>query len=182
MANRLLVAGALAIGLAQPGRAQLGGTPALDMNGGAGTSWGGNRRYSERGAVAAEVTLAWRGRTEHARVYALSIGGQASPASGDNCLIPPGSTGCAPQFPGVSHIALLTGVEQGASHDAVRLLVGPAFFGGTGSSGAGGQAQIDAAAGFRHLQLVAALRGSLLRRFSGETFRLGSFGFGLRIQ
>ena len=77
---------------------------------------------------------------------------------------------------------LAFGVEQGASHDAVRLLVGPAFYGGSGSSGVGGQAQIDAAVGFTHLQLVAAVRGSLLRRFTGEAFRLGSFGFGLRIQ
>ena len=182
MASRLIVGAALAIGLAHPVRAQLGDTPALDVNVGAGTSWGGNRHYTERGAVAGEVTLAWRTRPEHARVYALSIGGQAAPATGDTCLIQPGSTGCAPQFPGVSHIALLTGVQQGTSHGAARLLFGPAFYGGAGSSGVGGQAQIDAAVGFTHLQLVAAVRGSLLRRFKDETFRLGSFGLGLRIQ
>jgi len=63
----------------------------------------------------------------------------------------------------------------------VGAFAGPAYYFG-GASGLGGQLHVDAAAGFTHLQFVAAARGSWVDRFTGETLRAHSLELGLRVQ
>ena len=85
-------------------------------------------------------------------------------------------------FPAVSHVGLLVGLERSISFTSVRASAGPAWFGGDGASGLGGQLQLDLAAGGSHVAFVATARGGLDARFSGETLRLASFGLGVRVR
>jgi hypothetical protein len=82
----------------------------------------------------------------------------------------------------MSHIGILGGWERDLDIIGVRALLGPAFYGGNGASGLGGEAEVDATAGFSHLAFVAVVRGSGIVRFTGESFRVASLQFGLRLR
>jgi len=157
---------------------------ALDVTLGPSTGAGGRRYYYKSDGVAAEITFAVRPHSERASAWVAAVTlGRRTPAEfGDLCAIDPsGSPGCAPAFPSFSHLGLLGGREWRASHAEVRAFAGPAYYFG-GASGLGGQLHLDAAAGFTHLQFVAAVRGTWVDRFTGETLRAHSLEFGLRVQ
>lgn len=182
MRRQLGCAAALAVMLAHPLRAQ---SVAFDGTVGVSVGRGGSRTYTNQDAPAAEITLGIRPADESARMFALTVGARGLVfGHGDVCNIPPPPAvqGCLPDFPAVTHLGLLFGLEQSRLGVTVRALAGPAFFGIGGGSGVGGQFQADVAAGFPHLAVVVATRGSLIARFNGETLRLGSLQLGLRIR
>jgi hypothetical protein len=183
--RRLGIGAALAVMLAHPLHAQSGDAVAFDATVGVSAGWGGSRLYTNQNAPAAEITLGIRPAEKSARMFALTVGSRGLVVGhGDLCRIapPPAEQGCLPDYPAVTHMGLLFGLEQSRLGVTVRALAGPAFFGMGGGSGLGGQFQADAAAGFSHLAAVAAVRGSLIARFTGERLRLGSLEFGLRIR
>jgi hypothetical protein len=144
----------------------------------------GMHRYAEPGAVAGTVLLGLRSApgAPRGRIYAITAGGQSNLDFGDKCqLASPTASGCLPEFPPTSHVAVLIGQEWRSLGGEIRAMIGPAAFFG-GSTGLGPQAVLDGAMGTTHLELVAALHGSYDFRFDGERLRLMSFEFGLRIQ
>jgi hypothetical protein len=182
MYSRSFVGIALTFVIAVPLAAQSTHGPSLDVTIGASNGWGG--KYFSRGGVAGEITLVPDHETW--RIAALTVGGRGSPAAGDICAIDPGAAPggprCLPRFPSIVHVGGLGGLERTLPGGAVRAMAGPGFYTGGGAHALGGQLQLDAAVGFTHLAFVGAARGSVLARFRGETLRLGSLTFGLRIQ
>ena len=174
----------LIVGIAPSLAAQSHRAFALDVTLGPSTGSGGRRYYYSSDDIAAEITLAVRPHSERASAWvaAITLGRRTPVEFGDPCAIDPsGSPGCAPAFPSFSHLGLLGGREWRTSHAEVRAVAGPAYYFG-GASGLGGQLHLDAAAGFTHLQFVAAARGSWVDRFTGEALRAHSLEFGLRVQ
>lgn len=175
----------LAMTLASPLSAQSHDSVSLDVTLGASTGYGGRRPYYASDDVAGEITLAVRPHPDRSSAWiaAVTVGRRTPLEFGDPCVIQPGAgSGCAPAFPSFSHLGLLGGREWRRSHVELRALAGPAFYGGSGASGLGGQMHLDGAAGFRHLAFVAAVRGSWVARVDGETLRCRSLEFGLRVQ
>lgn len=140
----------------------------------------GSLRSPFSGAV--EITLGVR-PDGGARIVALT-GGVPLPAGNELlcAAVQPGSGKCRPDFPAVAHVGLIGGVEKTSSIGAMRIAVGPAFFGGGGPSGLGGHVQLDVAGGSSHLAFVLAASGSVVSRFNGDILRLASLGFGLRVR
>ena len=89
---------------------------------------------------------------------------------------------CLREFPAISHVGLLGGLERTVSAVAFRLLVGPAVFAGDGASGLGGQCQLDAAVGVTHVAFVLAARCSVIARVNGERLQLATLGLGFRLR
>ena len=178
--TRLLVAtGALILLATSFSYAQTTRSLSVDLSVGLSTGSGG--RYADRSGIAGEITLV----PEHATIgfVALTVGGAGSIGSGDVCALEAGpGTRCLPQFPATAHLGVLGGLEGRVSGVTLRMLGGPAFFGGAGASGMGSQIQLDASAGGAHIAVLIATRGSLIRRFSGETQWLSSVAVGLRIR
>ena len=182
---RIVFVVAVAASVAPPLAAQSRDRLSLDVTLGPSTGSGGRRYYYDSADMGAEITLALRPHPESLSgwIAAVAVGRHTPVEFGDPCALDPGGgSGCAPAFPSFSHLGLLGGREWRRSHGAVRALVGPAFYCGGGASGLGGQLHVDAAAGFRHLQFVAAARGTWVDRFTGETLRAHSLEFGLRMQ
>ena len=182
---KLIVRVALAIVLAQPLTAQSRDTVSLEITVGASRGWGGGRNYIGEGGVAGEITLGIRARPGDAttRITAVTVGARSSFNFTDVCVMDTvAGFGCRPRFPSVAHIGLLGGLERRRRAGALRVLAGPAFYGGKDASGLGAQLQLDAAVGFTHLALLLAARGSFILRPTGETLGLGSLGLGLRVQ
>jgi len=178
---------ALAFPVAGPAAAQTRDTLSLDATFGPSDGSGGRRPYYRSADIAGEVTLGLRFHPERtvAAVSALSVGGRSHFGFGDTCRLlngPNGPPGCAPYFPALAHVGVLGGIERREGAGSLRALAGPAFYGGDGPSGVGAQTQLDGAAGFSHLLLVAAVRGSWIVRVTGETFFFRSLEFGLRVQ
>ncbi len=137
-----------------------------------------------------EATLAFRtpSNSPTARMWALSLAGQSPFIRADyvdattpmTCGVAPGTSWCRQEFPSFVHLGVLAGVER---HEAgtFRALVGPAYYWISGGRpGLGAQLQLDAAAGFSHVQMMVAARGSQVFRFDGRRFGLFAFGLGLR--
>jgi len=184
--GRVVVA-VLALPLAGPAAAQARDTVSLDATIGASAGSGGRQPYYGSGDIAGEVTLGIRFHPERtvASIGALSVGGRSRFGFGDTCRLlngPDGPPGCAPYFPALAHLGVLGGVERREGAGSLRALAGPAFYAGNGPSGFGAQTQLDGAAGFSHLLIVAAVRGSWIVRVTGETFFFRSLEFGLRVQ
>jgi hypothetical protein len=148
----------------------------LDAAIGFGKGWGGE--YFDRVAPAAEFALA----VPHgaSRFVGFALGGQATPAGGDICHFDATQSRCLTRFPATFHVGVLGGLERANKYDAVRAMVGPAYFGGDGE-GFGALLRIDGSMGFGHVGLVGALQGALDVR-SRETLRLGTLLFGVRLQ
>ena len=178
--TRLLVASVAMILLASSfSYAQNTRSLSVDLSVGLSTGSGG--RYSDRSGVAGEITLVPAHAT--AGIVALTLGGEGSIASGDVCVLDAGpGTRCLSQFPATAHLGVLGGLEGRVSGVTLRMLGGPAFYGGAGASGMGSQFQLDASTGATHVAVLIAARGSLIRRFSGETQWLSSVAIGLRFQ
>jgi hypothetical protein len=157
---------------------------ATDVTIGAGTGQGGH--YFDRTGLAAEVTLV--PEHEKALIAAFTVGARGTMASGDICAFegPPPPNGqplhCLDRFPTIVHLGVLGGLEHAGSFASVRAIAGPALYGGSTAFGLGGQFQLDAAAGFTHLAVVAAVRGSLIARPTADPLRLNSLQFGLRVR
>jgi hypothetical protein len=166
--------------MASSASAQSSNAVAVDVTLGPSRGWGGASSYRYRDGVAAEITLALHPGGQSRRVGAITAGAQASFVATTCPAIPGG--GCQREFPPFTHVGILGGIESANDVDSFRVLAGPAFYGGDGASGLGGQLQADAATGFRHLAFVVTARGSLIGRFSGERLALGSLGFGFRIR
>lgn len=178
---RLIFGLAFAMAIATPLSAQSPDSLTLDMTLGLSAGSSNRDNYYHPGAAEAEFTLAYGPVHTTGRIVALTVGGNISFSS--SCAIDEATPGaCRADFPSTIHIGVLGGFHRGTSHTALRAMVGPVAFGGDGESGAGGQIQLDAAAGFTHVALLAALHSQLLRRINGETLFLRSLGLGPRIQ
>jgi len=94
-------------------------------------------------------------------------------------LQPDGSCLSQPQFPGTTQVGIAGGVEAAGAGGSVRATLGPMLYVG-GLRAYGARLQVDAAGGFRHVQLVVGGRGDLVRH-GGETLRLGAVELGLRL-
>lgn len=181
MYRRLIFGMALGLAIAEPLSAQSPDSLSLDLTLGLSAGSSNRDNYYHPGAAAVEFTLAYGPVHTTGRIVALTVGGDLSFSS--VCAIDEASAGaCRKDFPSTIHLGVLGGFHRGTSHTALRAMVGPVAFGGDGESGAGGQLQLDAAAGFTHVALLAALHGQLLRRINGETLFLRSLGIGLRVQ
>lgn len=183
--HRCIVSAVLAFSLATPLAAQASDSLSLDATVGQNSVYGGRRPYFNSDGVSGEVTIALRFHPDRdvASIAALSVGGRASADHGDVCaILPPPATGCAPPYPDFAHVGIVGGVEMRAAALALRVLAGPAYYGGSGRSGLGAQFDVNGAIGFTHLALVFATRGTLLRRFDGESFHGRSIEAGLRVQ
>lgn len=181
---RIVFAVGLVVSVAPSLAAQSHDSLSLDVTLGPSTGSGGRRYYYDSADIAGEITLALRPHPDRASAWiaAVSVGRRTPAEFGDRCAINPGGApGCAPAFPSFSHLGLLGGREWRRSQTEVRAFAGPAYYFG-GASGLGGQLHVDAAAGFTHLQFVAAARGTWVDRFTGETLRAHSLEFGLRVQ
>ena len=179
MTRLLLASIALAFTVAEPSYAQPTHPFSMDVSVGVSTSLGGH--FIDRSGYAGEITLV----PEHAAggILALTVGGRGSFAFGDVCELVSGpGTRCLSRFPDTAHLGLLGGLERSVSGVTLRMLGGPAFYGGAGVSGMGSELQLDAAAGTPHFALVTTTRGSLIRRFNGETQGLWSVTLGLRVR
>lgn len=158
----------------------------IDATIGLSTGSGGRLPYYSSDGIAGEITLTFRPHPERetAGVVAATVGGQSHfDGYGDKCVVNPEyGSGCLPAFPSFSHVGVLGGVEGQWPGFAMRALAGPAFYGGGGASGIGGQLHLDGAIGFTHLAFVVAIRGCLVARVTGETLRSHSLEFGLRVQ
>lgn len=180
-----LALASLLVGLAATSAAaQSRDSVTVDFTLGSSNGSGGNQLYAQTDGVGAALTIAFRnrGRTPIAPVHAFALEGRAS-GIGDVCLIDPSAPhGCAPYYPSFISAGFLGGAELGDSRAALRALVGPAYFATNGRDGLGAQLDLDASAGTKHVALVASLRHDLIRRFSGETLRVSSVGFGLRFK
>jgi hypothetical protein len=182
---RIVFAVGLVASVAPSLAAQSRDSLSLDVTLGPSSGSGGRRYYYDSADIAGEITLALRPHPDRASAWiaAVSVGRRTPAEFGDRCALNPGGApGCAPAFPSFSHLGLLGGREWRTSHAGVRAFAGPAYYFGGGASGLGGQLHADAAAGFTHLQFVAAVRGMWVDRFSGETLRAHSLEFGLRFQ
>jgi hypothetical protein len=176
---------ALTFMIASPLSAQARDSLSLDATVGSSVGSGGRHHHNDDGGIGGELTLTVRPHPdrETAVIAALTVGGRRSVDFGDKCAVEPGAgSGCLPAFPAFSHVGILGGIERRASALAVRALAGPAFYGGGGVSGVGGQFQLDGAAGSTHLALVVAARGSVIASFTGETLLARSLEFGLRVR
>lgn len=183
--RRTMFAVALIVSVAPSLAAQSHDSMSLDVTLGPSTGSGGSRYYYDSADIAGEITLAVRPHPDRSSTWiaALAVGRRTPAEFGDRCALDPGGgSGCAPAFPSFSHFGLLGGREWRRSHAEVRALAGPAYYWGGGSSGLGAQLHIDAATGFKHLQFVAAARGTWVDRFTGETLRAHSLEFGLRVE
>jgi hypothetical protein len=169
---------ALIVALVFAGATQSEAQTSLDLTVGVGSGRGGSRNYQGAGALTGELTAA-QGAS---RLYAATIGGRANPASNDKCELESATTfTCRPKFPSSAHVGALVGTQAMQGSATARAMIGPGlFFGGT--TGIGGLLHLDAAVGLSHLKVVIAARGSAFRTFSGESFALGSFELGLRLQ
>ena len=179
MTRLLITSVALILMVAQSSYAQPTRPFSMDISVGVSTAAGGH--YVDRAGFAGEISLV----PEHSAggIVALTVGGRGSFASGDVCALEAGpGTRCLPRFPATAHLGLLGGLERRVSGVTLRMLGGPAFYGGAGVSGMGSQLQVDAAAGAAHVALVMAARGSLIKRFNGESQGLWSMALGLRVQ
>ena len=178
--TRLLIASiVLTLMVAKSSYAQPTHPFSMDLSVGVSTAAGGH--YFDRSGFAGEITLV--PEHEAGGIVALTVGGRGSFASGDVCAWEAGpGTRCLPRFPATAHLGLLGGLERRVSGVTLRMLGGPAFYGGAGVSGMGSQLQLDAAAGAEHFALVMVTRGSLIKRFNGESQGLWSVALGLRVR
>ena len=179
-----LIFGLILLGcLAKSASAQRPDSISLDLSVGPSTGSSSKSDYFQRGTAAAEFTLAIGPTHSSGRIFALTVGGNASYQSAEVCAIDEAHPGqCRDFFPSTVHIGLLGGFHFGRTRAALRAMGGPVAFSGGGVSGAGLQAQIDGTAGLEHVALLAALRGQVLRRGTGETLYIRSLGIGLRLQ
>ncbi len=148
----------------------------LDATIGINRGWGGE--YFDRFGPAAELSIALP--HSGSRFVSLAFGGHASLPGGDICHFNPARTRCLDRFPGTVHFGVLGGLERASKYDALRVMIGPAYFGADGN-GFGALVRVDGAAGFRHVALIGALQGALDVR-SHETLRFGTLMFGIRLQ
>lgn len=148
----------------------------LDFTLGPATSWGGAHQY--RGRSTGSWTLTFVPNNRGARFVAITVGHRPEALNDLVCVTEPDG-GCAPQFPGTTDLGIGVGLEVGAPAARVRAAVGPTLYLG-GLRAGGARMQVDAAGGLRHLQLVVAGRGDLVRR-GAENLRLGSLEVGLRL-
>jgi hypothetical protein len=148
----------------------------LDAAIGLGKGWGGG--YFDRTGFAGELTIA----LPHVatRFVGVALGAQATLPGGDVCHFDATRMRCLDRIPPTIHVGLLGGLARTGKYDAVRAMIGPAFFGGEGN-GFGALARVDGAAGFGHVALIGALQGALDVR-SHETLRFGTLLFGIRLQ
>ncbi|MBI2408592.1 MAG: hypothetical protein HYV19_09865 [Gemmatimonadetes bacterium] len=133
-----------------------------------------------RDGIAAELTIAAKHRAT--RLSAVSVGTRAS-LSDDRCILAAGiGSGCLEAYPTLSHVGVLGGTERTMGVGTLRVLIGPALYGGSGPSGVGGQCQLDAAVGVSRVALTLGAQGDVVARFGGETLYLGSLRLGLRLR
>jgi hypothetical protein len=154
----------------------------LDLTIGLGKGWGGE--YLARTQLAAELTAVLP--HDASGFVGLALGAQPTLPQGHAliCHFDSSGTRCLGELPGTYHLGVFGGLERAnKSGDALRVMVGPAYFGrGGGDDGSfGALARIDGAAGFGHVALIAALQGAL-GVHPEETLRLGTLLFGIRIQ
>lgn len=169
---------ALAIAAIDSASAQ--SAPHLSLDLAVGVSSGGGGRYMGREGIAAELTITAKHRV--ARLAAVSAGVRASLA-GDECVPAPGiGSGCLDSYPTIAHLGVLGGTERPMGAGTLRVLAGPAIYGGDGRSGIGGQCQVDVAFGVPRVALTLGAQGDVVARFGGETLYLGSLRLGLRLR
>lgn len=183
MNRRLIFILAVFVGLAKPVSAQKPDSISLDLSIGPSSGSSSQNDYYQRGTAAAEFTMAFGPTHTTGRIFALTVGGNASYQAAEVCAIDEAHPGqCRDFFPSTVHIGLLGGFHVGTARAALRLMGGPVAFSGGGVSGGGLQAQLDGTAGLEHVAFLAALRGQVLRRGTGETLYIRSLGLGLRLQ
>jgi hypothetical protein len=177
--NRILpVCGLLAVAAFEPISAQ--SAPHLTLDFAVGVSSGGGGSYMGRDGIAGELTIAAKRHTT--RLSAVSVGVRASLA-GDKCVPAPGiGSRCLETYPTIAHVGVLGGAEQSVGISTLRVLVGPAIYGGSGPSGIGGQCQVDVAFGVSHVALALGAQGDVVARFGGQTLYLGSMRLGMRLR
>jgi hypothetical protein len=149
---------------------------ALDATIGVGRGWGGE--YYAPIAPAAELTIALP--HEASRFIGFAFGGHTAIPAGDVCHFNAAQTRCLHRFPGTFHFSVMGGLERTSKYDAVRVMVGPAYFGSDGN-GYGALARLDGSAGSRHVAVIGALQGAIDFR-SNETLRFGTVLFGMRLR
>ncbi len=183
MNRRLIFILAVFVGLAKPVSAQKPDSISLDLSIGPSSGSSSKSDYYQRGTAAAEFTMAFGPVHSTGRIFALTVGGNASYHSTDVCAIDEEHPGqCRDFFPSTVHLGLLGGLHLGGTRAALRAMGGPVVFSGGGVSGGGLQLQVDGTAGLEHVALLAALRGQALRRGTGETLYIRSLGLGIRLQ
>ena len=148
----------------------------LDLALGPATSWGGAHQY--RGRATGSWTLTFVPVNRGSRIVAITVGRRPEVIDDLVCVFE-SDGGCAPQFPAMTDLGIGIGLEAGAPAARVRAALGPTLYLG-GLRAGGARLQVDAAGGFRHVQLVIAGRGDLVRR-GAENLRLGSLEIGVRL-
>ncbi len=173
----VLAVGLVLIGSSARAQTQTSTHPSLDLTIGAATSWGGAHAYRDRAKESWSVTFVPDRRGSW--IAAFTVGSRPAGASDLVCVIEAGG-GCAPDFPGMTDLGILVGREARTANASLRVALGPMLYLG-GFRAGGARLQLDAAGGFRHVQLVVGGRGDWVRR-GGESVRLGAIEFGLRLQ
>ena len=114
-------------------------------------------------------------------IAAVSASAQGQPAHADNCVTRPDYVGCVPYYPGFITFAVTTGLETRSGH--FRFLGGPARLSEDGDAAVGVLGRVDTALPlFWHTSFTASLRGVLIPKFRGDSFRTGALSFGIRFR
>ncbi len=171
------IAVAITLGLLLPGSradAQTRHRPSLDFTIGPATSWGGAHDYV--GRLSTSWTLTFVPDNRGSRIVAFTLGGRHGPGNMgcpvmayDDCAI----------FPDLTDLGIGVGLQGGEPKARARAILGPTLYLGDFRAG-GVRLQLDGAGGWRHVQVVVAGRGDLVRR-GAENLCLGSLEVGLRV-
>jgi hypothetical protein len=144
---------------------------------------GGGTFAARRGPALDGIVAVPLGRTQAGTVVAGVTAGISGPLSVMR-ICGPGYP-CDPNYPEFATVGVVAGVQRAIGTGiSARALAGPAYFQETyGDDTLGLQGRVDVAASvISRLAVVAAVRGSLLPRYEGETLSFATFGLGLRIQ
>ncbi len=160
-----------------PARAQTAGarSGSVEVTLGPSTSWTGERYNDE---TSFSVTIGLVANHSGPGILGFEVGFR--PSRSNRCVLLPGSSQCGADLPGYAHLAAPFGGEVVTRMATYRAAVGPAFYFAE-LPAYGARAQADAAAGLKHLKLVLAARGDLIRH-GRETLGVGALEVGLRVQ
>jgi hypothetical protein len=152
----------------------------LDVGAQAWTGRANGHVFSNHGGPSLDGVVAWRPTRDGAFIVGGGLAGHA--IMSEACYFPPGTSGCASNFPSFSSFTAFAGLATSGA--GARLLGGPGVFhAGERGTALGIQARTDLAATLaHHVAFVLSARGAVIPNFEGRVHRYGAFGLGIGIR